>query len=78
MNMADYWNKVSAAAAAAIGVTGAAAYMWATSEPGGFKVDLSTLEQQSVEVPVSLLLSVKAITAAKLAAMLLQITDCSL
>jgi len=51
--MADWWNRTSTAAAAAVGLVGSAAYYWASSDPEGFKIDPSSLEIQSLEVPVS-------------------------
>ena len=50
--MADIWNRRAVAAAAAVGVAGTAAYMWATSDPDGYKIDLTNLETQSMEHPV--------------------------
>ena len=50
--MADSWDATTMAAAAAVGVAGTAAYMWAMSDPDGYKIDLTNLETQSMEHPV--------------------------
>lgn len=51
--MAEWLSKSAAATAAVAGLAGSVFYTWANSDPEGYLFDPASLEDQSVEHPVS-------------------------
>lgn len=52
--MKDFMSRPSTTAVAAVGLAGSAAYLWAKTDPDGYRFDPEYLNQQSIAHPVSL------------------------